>query len=65
MLRPLHASELPPLEAYPKADQVAFKYYTGLLAFLEERYDVAEEDLSFALAICPASRSKNIDKNKR
>jgi hypothetical protein len=64
LLRPLNAAELPPLDQYPKADQVTFKYYTGLLAFLEERYDKAEEELAFAFAQCPAKRSKATDKNK-
>jgi hypothetical protein len=64
LLRPLNAAELPPLNEYPKADQVTFKYYTGLLAFLEERYDQAEEDLAFAFAKCPVKRSKATDKNK-
>lgn len=64
LLRPLNAAELPPLDQYPNADQVTFKYYTGLLAFLEERYDKAEEDLAFAFSKCPAKRSKVTEKNK-
>lgn len=64
LLRPLNAADLPALEEYPKADQVTFKYYTGLLAFLEEKYEKAEEDLSFAFANCPAKRSKVTDRNK-
>lgn len=28
-----------PLEAYPKAHQVTFRYYTGVLAFLDDRFD--------------------------
>lgn len=29
---------MPPLEKFPKADIVTFKYYQGLLAFLEKNY---------------------------
>ena len=64
LLRPLDAAELPPLVEYPKADQVTFRYYTGLLAFLEERYEVAEQDFSFDFANCPTRSSKVADKNK-
>ncbi len=30
--------DMPPLEAFPKAQQVTFKYYEGVLEFLEEDY---------------------------
>jgi len=29
---------MPPLEAFPKSQQVTFKYYEGVLRFLEEDY---------------------------
>ena len=29
---------MPPLEAFPKSQQVTFKYYEGVLQFLEEDY---------------------------
>lgn len=31
-------SDLPDFEYYPKAHQVTYKYYTGVLAFLQEDY---------------------------
>lgn len=40
VLRALEASsaEIPPLEAFPKSHAVAFKYYRGVIAFLDEHY---------------------------
>lgn len=29
---------LPPLEAFPKSQRVTFKFYEGVLYFLEENY---------------------------
>jgi COP9 signalosome complex subunit 12 len=29
---------MPPLEAFPKSHVVTFKYYCGVIAFLEEDY---------------------------
>jgi len=29
---------MPPLEAFPKSHQVTFKYYVGVVAFLQEDY---------------------------
>lgn len=30
--------DMPPLDAFPKAQRVTFKYYEGVLFFLEENY---------------------------
>lgn len=38
ILRAIAAADLPPLESFPLAQQVTFKYYTGVLAFLGEDY---------------------------
>ena len=38
IMRSVANADLPPLERYPLADQVTFKYYTGILAFFEEKY---------------------------
>ncbi|RKP05177.1 hypothetical protein THASP1DRAFT_35380 [Thamnocephalis sphaerospora] len=46
------ASDLPPLERYPKSHQVAFRYYQGVLAFREEKYAKAETELALALRHC-------------
>ena len=38
MLKAIRVNDLPPLENYPKADRVTFRYYLGRLYFLEEQY---------------------------
>lgn len=40
LLRALNAQsvDLPPLEAFPKSQIVTFKYYVGVIHFLDENY---------------------------
>lgn len=40
ILRALRASsgDMPPLDEFPKSDVVTFKYYCGVISFLEEDY---------------------------
>ncbi|KAJ2708535.1 COP9 signalosome (CSN) subunit [Coemansia spiralis] len=52
MIRAIKASELPGLDAFPMSDQVAFRFYRGMLAFRSESYPQAKDDLLFALAHC-------------
>ncbi|KAK9469251.1 hypothetical protein V1512DRAFT_255822 [Lipomyces arxii] len=56
LLRVLNASsnsgDMPPLENYPKSHVVTFQYYVGVLAFMEEDYQKAEENLTAALEKC-------------
>jgi COP9 signalosome complex subunit 12 len=33
-----YRGDMPPLDAFPKAHQVTFKYYVGVIYFLEENY---------------------------
>ena len=49
---PFDASASP---CFPPAQIVAYKYYTGKLAMLEDNYPLANECLSFALRFCPVS----------
>lgn len=52
---------MPPFDNYPKSHQVAFKYYVGVIHFLEEDYAAAEEHLTAAYRICHATASpKNV-----
>ncbi|KAJ3169981.1 COP9 signalosome (CSN) subunit [Geranomyces variabilis] len=53
VLRSLSAGDLPALERFPIADQLTFKFHVGVLAFYNEQYTKAEQDLSFALQHCP------------
>lgn len=61
VLRSLHAArgDMPPLSAFPKSHQVTFKYYSGVLSFLDEDYKQAEEHLTEAWRLCYKDASKN------
>ncbi|KAK6214888.1 PCI domain-containing protein [Colletotrichum tabaci] len=43
--------DMPPLEAFPKSQRVTFKFYEGVLFFLEENYVEAEKHLTEAWRI--------------
>ncbi len=51
---------MPPLSAFPKAHQISFKYYCGVIYFLEDDYTTAEELLGEAWAMCRKSDEKNL-----
>ncbi|KAF9889938.1 COP9 signalosome (CSN) subunit [Aspergillus nanangensis] len=61
LLRALSASavDLPELEAFPKAHIVTFKYYVGVIHFLDEKYSEAEEHLADAWRMCHKNATKN------
>jgi COP9 signalosome complex subunit 12 len=54
VIRALDAADddLPPLHLFPKPQQCTFKFYRGVIDFLQERYTDAEEHLEEALALC-------------
>lgn len=59
MLRTINAAELPPIDAFPKSHICTYKFYSGRFHFLNEKFDLAEADLSFALQLCPPNSHKN------
>ncbi|KAG8932094.1 COP9 signalosome (CSN) subunit [Tulasnella sp. 417] len=60
IIRALSANkDIPPLQEYPRSDQVTFKYYVGMLNFLNERYDESEQELSFAFDMCHHGSTRN------
>ncbi|GAC93831.1 hypothetical protein PHSY_001396 [Pseudozyma hubeiensis SY62] len=59
ILRAINAAVLPGLEEFPKSQQVTFRYYVGVLAFLNEEYDRAEGELEAALKMCIRSATTN------
>ncbi|TKA73653.1 hypothetical protein B0A55_06502 [Friedmanniomyces simplex] len=63
ILRSLRASatDTPPLSAFPKAHQVTFKYYSGVIAFLEEDYALAEDFLMSAYQTCDRRATRNVE----
>lgn len=58
---------MPPLSVYPTSHQVTFKYYMGVISFLEEDYAKAEELLEEAYSMCYCAKdsasmeSKNLN----
>ncbi|KAJ4394040.1 COP9 signalosome (CSN) subunit [Gnomoniopsis smithogilvyi] len=61
ILKNLHANEkdMPTLSQFPKSQQVTFKYYEGVLFFLEENYIEAEKRLADALDLCHKDQMRN------
>ena len=44
--------DMPPLTAFPKSQQVTFKYYEGILCFLDENYVEVRSTLSGITVEC-------------
>ncbi|RAH45744.1 protein csn12 [Aspergillus brunneoviolaceus CBS 621.78] len=61
LLRALNAqsADLPELDAFPKSHIVTFKYYVGVIHFLDENYAEAEQHLAEAWRMCHCSAMKN------
>ncbi|OJD17695.1 hypothetical protein AJ78_02220 [Emergomyces pasteurianus Ep9510] len=61
LLRAINAShaDLPPISAFPKSHIVTYKYYLGVICFLEENYTEAEEHLTYAWKMCHPEAKKN------
>lgn len=51
---------MPALSAFPKSHQVPFKYYCGVIHFVEEDYNTAEQHLTSAYEMCHATSRKNV-----
>ncbi|KAL5604428.1 hypothetical protein BROUX41_002400 [Berkeleyomyces rouxiae] len=47
-----YQGDMPPLSSFPAAQRVTFKYYEGVLSFLEENYMEAERHLTDAWLQC-------------
>ncbi|MCJ1409108.1 COP9 signalosome (CSN) subunit [Ptychographa xylographoides] len=61
ILRALQASknDMPPIESFPMSHIVTFKYYVGVILFLEEDYVKAEENLTDAWRMCHRNSQRN------
>ncbi|KAF2766172.1 hypothetical protein EJ03DRAFT_330337 [Teratosphaeria nubilosa] len=62
IIRSLKAAvdDMPPLSAFPRAHQVTFKYYSGVVSFLDEDYATAEQFLASAYEMCDKNATKNL-----
>ncbi|QUC23702.1 uncharacterized protein UV8b_07943 [Ustilaginoidea virens] len=54
--------DMPPLDAFPAAQRVTFKYYEGVLFFLEENYVQAEKHLMEAWRLCHKDAQNNAER---
>ncbi|KAI1358720.1 PCI domain-containing protein [Xylaria arbuscula] len=54
-------ADIPPIDKFPKSQQVTFKYYEGVLAFLEENYVEAEKHLEMAWLMCHKDAQRNLE----
>ncbi|KAL3423462.1 PCI domain-containing protein [Phlyctema vagabunda] len=54
-----YRGDMPPLEAFPLAHQVTFKYYVGVICFLEENYVESEKHLTDAWKLCHKDSTRN------
>lgn len=52
-------AEIPPLSAYPRSHQVTFRYYLGMLGFLNEEYAKSEQELTLAFYHCHVGAHTN------
>ncbi|OAA63718.1 cop9 signalosome complex subunit 12 [Niveomyces insectorum RCEF 264] len=61
ILRALTAykGDMPGLDRFPKSQRVTFKYYEGVLFFLEENYAEAEKHLTEAWQLCYKHSKRN------
>ncbi|KAJ9131991.1 Protein CSN12 [Pleurostoma richardsiae] len=55
----VYRGDMPALDAFPKSQQVTFKYYEGVLSFLEENYVEAEKQLTQAWSLCHKDAKRN------
>ncbi|KAI1251680.1 COP9 signalosome complex subunit 8 [Eutypa lata] len=53
--------DMPALDKFPASQQVTFKYYEGVLAFLEENYVESEKHLTTAWQMCHKNATRNLD----
>lgn len=55
------SKDMPSIDKFPKSQQVTFKYYEGVLAFLEEDYVKAEQHLTQAWHLCHKDATSNLE----
>ncbi|UKZ75877.1 COP9 signalosome (CSN) subunit [Trichoderma virens FT-333] len=56
-----YRGDMPPLSAFPKSQRVTFKFYEGVLFFLEENYVEAEKHLVEAWELCHKDATQNLE----
>ncbi|KAI0722381.1 COP9 signalosome complex subunit 12 [Cerioporus squamosus] len=60
ILRAIDANpDIPPLSQYPRSHQVTYRYYIGMLGFLNEDFAKAEQELTLAFYNCHINAHRN------
>ncbi|KAI0773365.1 hypothetical protein BC629DRAFT_1595137 [Irpex lacteus] len=60
ILRAIDANpDIPPLTAYPRSHQVTYRYYIGMLGFLNEDFVKSEQELTMAFYTCHTNARRN------
>ncbi|GJE84857.1 COP9 signalosome complex subunit 12 [Phanerochaete sordida] len=60
ILRAIDANpDIPPLSAYPRSHQVTYRYYIGMLGFLNEDFAKSEQELTLAFYNCHTQARRN------
>ncbi|OSX59333.1 hypothetical protein POSPLADRAFT_1150079 [Postia placenta MAD-698-R-SB12] len=60
ILRAIEANpDIPPLTSYPRSHQVSYRYYIGMLGFLNEDFAKAEQELTLAFYHCYTKAHSN------
>ncbi|KAI0638471.1 hypothetical protein C8Q77DRAFT_1091300 [Trametes polyzona] len=60
ILRAIDANpDIPPLSSYPRSHQVTYRYYIGMLGFLNEDFAKAEQELTLAFYNCYTGAHSN------
>ncbi|KAF8645493.1 hypothetical protein AX16_007778 [Volvariella volvacea WC 439] len=60
ILRALEANtDIPPLSSFPRSHQVTYRYYIGMLSFLNEEYTKSEQELTLAFYHCHLDATSN------
>ncbi|KAJ6460109.1 hypothetical protein C8R47DRAFT_1059009 [Mycena vitilis] len=52
-------ADIPALELYPRSHQVTYRYYIGMISFLNEEYVKAEQELTLAFYHCHVEAHEN------
>lgn len=56
-----YRGDMPTLDKFPTSQRVTFKYYEGVLDFLEENYVQAEKHLNEAWTLCHKEAKSNLE----
>ncbi|KAH8096699.1 hypothetical protein BXZ70DRAFT_330493 [Cristinia sonorae] len=63
ILRAIDANpDIPPLDQYPRSHQVTYRYYIGMLSFLNEDLAKSEQELTLAFYHCHIGAKTNLER---